>query len=537
MKVSIVKSHLHQDEPKKIDVGLVLKYFRDGRWKKEISAIVKLQNDKGKEAANELKKKLPAVVWSGTFENGVKNENLTQHSGFACIDFDEVGNIDLLKTELKKDNLIYSFWISPRGNGIKALVKMNPIKDDAEHKEYYDALINRFKSTYSINPDEHCRNVSRLCYVGYDKDLFINDDSVSWTEKIKIKKPNKSERFKEPDLGGRNNALYADACSMWKKNYNHGEILQMTLQRNNGFSEPLPTNEIEKLVQSATTHDRNDYVDILELSKSLIVDDETRVPSVTHVCKIRTLLSYMGINGTVATVRLLTRGNISAIVGKQKSKKTMLTTYFSAAVSRGGWIADKFEGCSTRNKVLYFDTEQEVSDIKKKTRRNVKEIGGNMDNIEIFHLREHKFDMKRKIITEVIRSKEDIGLVVIDGIADLLQSVNAETESISLVEELAILSAKNSIHICLVIHSSRHSLGYARGHLGSELGRKCEVVINIEKDENSPRISKITATDSREIEFEPFEIEVGDVGIPFINEMEYIMSTPKNRLNIKDLTQ
>ena len=75
-----------------------------------------------------------------------------------------------------------------------------------------------------------------------------------------------------------------------------------------------------------------------------------------------------------------------------------------------------------------------------------------------------------------------IHLVVIDGIADLIRSVNDESESVELVEELYRLAGIYNTCIVCVLHLVPSGMKI-RGHLGSEIGRKAAAVLSIERDE------------------------------------------------------
>jgi len=76
-----------------------------------------------------------------------------------------------------------------------------------------------------------------------------------------------------------------------------------------------------------------------------------------------------------------------------------------------------------------------------------------------------------------------IHMVVIDGIADLIDGVNDEERSVFLIEELFRLAAIYRTCIVCVLHLSPS--GYKlRGHLGSEIQRKAAGIISIEKDDD-----------------------------------------------------
>lgn len=75
-----------------------------------------------------------------------------------------------------------------------------------------------------------------------------------------------------------------------------------------------------------------------------------------------------------------------------------------------------------------------------------------------------------------------IHLVVIDGIADLIASVNDEASSVQLIEELFRMSAIYKTCIVCVLHMTPSGMKL-RGHLGSEVQRKAAGILLVEKEE------------------------------------------------------
>ena len=137
-----------------------------------------------KESRNLLKKKLPAICFSGEFSSRADNA-VTKHSGFICLDFD--GYIDeydmgIARDYLCEDKYSYSVFTSPSGNGLKVIVKIP--EDVDNHKNYFNAL----EAYYDMPEfDKSCKNISRVCYESYDPELFINEDSETWIKIIKEK--------------------------------------------------------------------------------------------------------------------------------------------------------------------------------------------------------------------------------------------------------------------------------------------------------------------------------------------------------------
>jgi hypothetical protein len=174
--VTIFKSIKDTDTPFFRDIRLILLRIKDGsETTKEL--VKKIRAEKRKPERQELKKELPAICFSGTF-NKRTDASLIQHSGFICLDFDGYEKQKELlhdKENLTKNKYVFSVFISPSGNGLKVIVK---IPADAEnHTNYFNSLEKYFNSPYF---DKTSKNLSRVCYESYDPLLYINENSSVW---------------------------------------------------------------------------------------------------------------------------------------------------------------------------------------------------------------------------------------------------------------------------------------------------------------------------------------------------------------------
>jgi len=155
--------------------------------------VKRIRSEKNKTERNELKKQLPAICFSGTFNK--RNDNaLLEHSGLICLDFDGYEKQKALledKDMLTKNKFVFSAFVSPSGNGLKVLVK---IPADAEnHQNYFNSLEKYFNSVYF---DKTSKNISRVCYESYDPLIYINENSSIWD---KIEEPEYQEVTRNVD--------------------------------------------------------------------------------------------------------------------------------------------------------------------------------------------------------------------------------------------------------------------------------------------------------------------------------------------------
>lgn len=211
-----------KNKPNYITIDTALKRIADGKSKLKVEEI---RTTIDKEKRQSLKKDLPAVCFSGKFTQERKDESIIEHSGFIVLDFDNIDNLRDRQTEIISNDFIYACWVSPSGNGLKALIK---IADTEKHREHFAALKDIFPEV-----DNSGANPSRVCYESYDPEIYIYPDAtvfnkIKTTEKIYTKErvnqdddstfkkllkwlANKNEAFV---TGERNNFIFklASAC-------------------------------------------------------------------------------------------------------------------------------------------------------------------------------------------------------------------------------------------------------------------------------------------------------------------------------------
>lgn len=158
------------------DVHVILDRIKEGAGATK-DLVKKIRLEKRKPERQELKKALPAICFSGTF-NKRTDASLLEHSGLICLDFDGYAKQKELlqdKETLSKNKYVFSVFISPSGNGLKVLVK---VPADAEnHTNYFNSLEKYFNSEYF---DKTSKNLSRVCYESYDPLIYVNDNSSLW---------------------------------------------------------------------------------------------------------------------------------------------------------------------------------------------------------------------------------------------------------------------------------------------------------------------------------------------------------------------
>ncbi len=242
-----------------------------------------------------------------------------------------------------------------------------------------------------------------------------------------------------------------------------------------------------------------------------------------------------------------TLGNFSASTGKAKAKKTFnVSAIVASALINGQVLEYKASLPEDKRKILYFNTEQSPYHCKKVLERILKLAGLPLDeqpeNLIFSHLREIADpNVRCDLIRQAIYSTEGLGLVVIDGIRDLIHDINNATQASMLIGDLMKWTSEQNIHIQTVLHFNKGD-DNTRWHIGTELNNKAETVLQVRKDNSESNRSVVSATYIRSKPFEEFAFRISDeednINIPFLDE-DYQKDSLSKRIksNYTDLSE
>ena len=258
------------------DISEVLTDIKNGANKAQVEGIRK-ETDKDKR--NILKGGLKSICFSGEFSYR-SAKNCVSHSGYACLDFDDLDNPEAFRETLKENEYIYSAFVSPSGNGVKAIFKIPA--EIANHKKYYEAMC----ETFDAKLDTKTKDISRVCYESFDADLWTNEDSKLWILKKEFTEVTRNNNYpthfqitdtnKKVDVmlkwfnkkftlqaGERNNNLFKLACALNKAGLAKTEAIDTFIGY---YSVGLKESELINIVNSA-------YKNIHEFDTLTLVDD------------------------------------------------------------------------------------------------------------------------------------------------------------------------------------------------------------------------------------------------------------------------
>lgn len=123
---------------------------------------------------------LCGVTISALFGEYRTSNNIIKHNNLMCIDVDEEDNkvlfskydIEYIKQQIFELDFVYCVCLSCRGKGFYFIV---PIPDTKDIDIYYTSMYYKLKK-FGINIDKHCKDITRIRFCSYDKNILIKQD-------------------------------------------------------------------------------------------------------------------------------------------------------------------------------------------------------------------------------------------------------------------------------------------------------------------------------------------------------------------------
>jgi hypothetical protein len=228
-----------------------------------------------------------------------------------------------------------------------------------------------------------------------------------------------------------------------------------------------------------------------------------------------------------------TLGNFSVLIGRAKGGKTTSLRFFIAAAIAPVAVdllhATFPEG---KRKVLWFDTEMGRRHVHKGLKQAYALAGSPANpDVECYALRKYNPKDKLELIQHAIYNTPGVGLVVIDGIRDLIHDINSPAEATEIAALLLRWTEERQIHILTILHQNKNDAN-ARGHVGTELVNKAETVAAVNKDDKDNNLFIVEPEYCRERDFPAFAFRYGENNLPAIMP-DWTAETPiQQRRNI-----
>jgi hypothetical protein len=219
------------------------------------------------------------------------------------------------------------------------------------------------------------------------------------------------------------------------------------------------------------------------------------------------------ISGEYGKQIFATLGNFSTILAPPKVGKTTLTGVIAGVLLTGNQISNFISSLPENKRVVaWADTEQGKPECIKTIQSICIQTTGNKTehpkNLKFLSLRKYGKDIRLDVIEYIVYNTPNIGFLVIDGVRDLVSSINNEVEATIIADKLLKWSEEANIHILTILHQNKGDAN-ARGHLGTELMNKAETVASLSRgDNNGTRTTIIEPKFTRHKEFESFAFTI-----------------------------
>ena len=224
----------------------------------------------------------------------------------------------------------------------------------------------------------------------------------------------------------------------------------------------------------------------------------------------------------VGDCTIATFGNFSASTGKAKSKKTFnISAMVAAALKNDKVLNYRASLPEGKRKIIYFDTEQSRYHCYNVLERIVKLAGlpaeKDDDRLMFIGLREYTPSLRISLIDYVLRKSHGCGLVIIDGLRDLMYDINNAREATDVMTMLMAWTSRYNLHIHCVLHLNKND-NNTRGHIGTELENKAETVLVISKSKQDTSISEVKPMHMRDKEFSSFAFHIDENALPVLED-------------------
>ena len=548
---------------------------------KNLIEVIRAEPDEAKK--KRLKAKLMAFIVGGTFT--VRNDKgLLIYAGLVHADVDKLNPSQMIEFVeiLRNSPFIALFFVSPSGKGFKIFAWVNTPAE--QHLRAWTQFNKYISDLLGVATDTSPKSIVSLCFFSHDPTAFYNENSeifevieviepeqttkandslykkhfeqqngtVDQIDRYILKasenavngfepnKPRHTQIAKTKSIYGYlkqypQNTVFDEVNEMFvtaMSTHLYGSISEAKAQ--NAFkslatareeAEPLKSEAIEKIIRGAVAN-----IDSREFRNKFKIDVNEAIPPPQIAWSFLNLTGFYAILGTL--------GNFSLITGKAKAKKSFLICIAVAIALIEDLLHGRFKSSlpDTQKDVLFFDTEQSKYHVQLAVRRICSQIGvAEPNNLHAFHLRSLNPSERLQFIEAEIYANENIGFVVIDGIKDLVTSINDEAEASMIASKLLKWTEERNIHIVTVLHQNKGDTN-ARGHIGTELINKAETVLSVTVLEHDKEISIVEPQQCRNREPESFAFKIDENGIPFIiSEFDTAKPKKENAANVYTL--
>lgn len=182
--VSFFHSAFSQEPDEQLPLGTIFQRIQSGEWESRVVTLRRMLEQNNRKGYDDAKRKLPAFCVSGACFTRDKEQTLAEkfieHSGFLQADLDrkdnaQLSDIEEVKAFLRTDPHVAGFFVSPSGEGLKCLVRIEA--DVTKHAASFAAVEKHFLEKYGLQIDRSTKDPLRLCFVSHDPMPWLNLDA------------------------------------------------------------------------------------------------------------------------------------------------------------------------------------------------------------------------------------------------------------------------------------------------------------------------------------------------------------------------
>jgi hypothetical protein len=211
-------------------------------------------------------------------------------------------------------------------------------------------------------------------------------------------------------------------------------------------------------------------------------------------------------------------GDFSMWTGKAKVGKSYAMRMAVVAALSDELHLGRFASKLPANKrgVLFIDTEQSAFHVLQGAKRICETLKvKSPEGLHVYGFRGTSHADLRAQVEALIYTTKNLGLVIIDGIVDLIGNINDQDIANEMSTTIGRWTKECHIHAMVVLHENKgKGDDNARGAIGTWLTNKAETVMNISNCTDDKAVKLIKAIETRNAPPEDFYFRLSDNGTP-----------------------
>jgi len=252
----------------------IIKSIQNGTYKENVEPLRTALQVNQQDLYDKHKKSLLAFTPSGKYVGGRTADCLVAYSHYLVLDIDHITfeQVQELREQATEIPFSVAAFASPSNEGLKIIVGVDT--DAEEHTLAYKQVSAYYSEKLNIQFDPKNKDITRLCFVSYDPDAYLNPHFENFKVLVEEIKPiltklevvagdfsqlfseciqftEQKEHYVE---GNRNNFIYLLASNCNRKGIPQEEAQEMIVQQ---FD--LSHTEIEASIKSAYNHHAQEF--------------------------------------------------------------------------------------------------------------------------------------------------------------------------------------------------------------------------------------------------------------------------------------